>query len=325
MPTTIGKLNRESIEECRICDGELVELFPFGDTPKVVRCKDCRTESIRPLPTPEELADHYSGYPLTRTSDDQTLRLVPLAIETLKFYLAQTDLRSRPPPSIRFLEMGFGNGAGLWAGSKLGLQTYGVDLDPLSVSNAVAFADEHSLAATCVHGDVKALRSLDVKFDIVKASQVLEHVLDPVEFLSDIARAQTAGAYLIIECPNNDATFWQLKNRTRKMFGRLNYYNSLKLREHLWGYTKTSLPMLLKRAGYRTVMVRDYAAGNAIFEPESVLWYPTLATGLRYSIAHRTWGPFMYAGVRAFDSIASGLWHKGTGLAVLCQRQDSVD
>jgi SAM-dependent methyltransferase len=205
----------------------------------------------------------------------------------------------------------------------LGLQSYGVDLDSVSVSNAIEFARKHSFNVTCIEGTVATLAEQPAPFDLVKASQILEHVLDPPRFISEISALQPKGGYLIIECPNNEAAFWWLKNRARKMFGRLNYYNSLKLQEHLWGYNKTGLPMLLKRVGYRTVMVRDYAAGNAIFEPESVLWYPTLARGFRYSIAHRTWGPFMYASVGAFDSMASRLLHKGTGLAVLCQKQES--
>jgi 2-polyprenyl-3-methyl-5-hydroxy-6-metoxy-1,4-benzoquinol methylase len=311
-------------DSCFICAGPVADLFPFGDTPKVVRCLACRTESLRPLPTPSQVEQHYSNYPVTKTPEETILFLTSLSVKALRWYIKRMGFTDDALASLRFLEIGFGNGAGLFAGSRLGLQSYGIDLDPVSVSNANLVAKKHKFAVTCVQGGVSALRDLNIKFDIVKASQVLEHVIDPAEFLSEVARAQPVGGFLVVECPNNGAAFWPLKNITRKIFGRSNYYNSLKLQEHLWGYNKNSLPMLLKNAGYRTVMVRDYAAGNAIFEPESVLWYPTLANGLRYSITHRAWGPFMYASVRAFDSIASGLWHKGTGLAALCQKQDSA-
>jgi 2-polyprenyl-3-methyl-5-hydroxy-6-metoxy-1,4-benzoquinol methylase len=311
-------------DSCFICAGQLKISFPFGDKPRVVRCRVCGTESLRPLPKPADLKEHYRDYSLTKKSDDQILFLASLGVETLKFYLGNTELANKAQGDIRFLDVGFGNGAGLFAGSMLGFQSYGVDLNSVSVSNATNLARKHGFKVTCVEGTVATLAEQPARFDLVKASQILEHVLDPLRFISEISALQPKGGYLIIECPNNDAAFWLLKNRTRRMFGRLNYYNSLKLEEHLWGFNKNSLPLLLMRGGYRTLMVRDYAAGNAIFEPESVLWYPTLASGFRYTIRNRTWGALMYAGVRAFDSIASGLFRKGTGLAVLCQKQDSA-
>jgi 2-polyprenyl-3-methyl-5-hydroxy-6-metoxy-1,4-benzoquinol methylase len=314
---------KEVNERCHICNGPLTDLFPFGDAPKVVHCEDCHTESIRPLPTMKELEDHYADYVITKTPEDELLFLTSLSTETLGFYLKKTDYANTPASSIRFLEIGFGNGAGLFAGSKLGWQSYGVDLDPVCVANARTFAEKHSIPATCAQGGVHTLSHLGIKFDLVKASQILEHVINPVEFLSMIAQSQPAGGYLIIECPNNQAAFWRLKNKARASFDRLNYYNSLKLREHLWGYTRKSLPLLLQKAGYRTVFLRDYAVGNAIFEPQSVLWYPTLRNGIRESLKQRNLRPLLYPGVRAFDAVSSALLRMGTGFAALCQKVDS--
>jgi 2-polyprenyl-3-methyl-5-hydroxy-6-metoxy-1,4-benzoquinol methylase len=313
----------ESSALCAVCSGQVVNLFPFGRRPRVVRCLACHTESIRPLPTLFELERRYSNYPVTKASEDRILFLSSLSVKGLRWYAKRMGLTDDSFAGCKILEIGFGNGAGLLAAAKLGFQTFGIDLDPVSVSNATLLAQKHSLRLTCLKGDVSALAGLNMKFDIIKASQILEHIRDPIEFLSEIGRSQDVGGFLIIECPNNDAAFWWLKNSTRRMFNRLNYYNSLKLHEHLWGYNKNSLPKLLKRVGYRTVMVQDYSAGNAIFEPESVLWYPTLLNGLRYSMAGRTWGPLMYSSVRIFDLLASALWHKGTGLAVLCQKQEA--
>ena len=324
LPERYSDRQQHMTESCFICDGQVRSFFPFGDEPKVVRCRMCGTESLRPLPTPADLREHYRDYSITKTSDEQLLFLASLAVDSLKFYLGKTELADKPRGDIRFLEVGFGNGAGLFAGSMLGLQSYGVDLDPVCVSNATDFSQKHSFNVTCIEGTVTTLSKQSVRFDLVKASQILEHVLDPLRFISEIAALQPKGGYLIIECPNNNAAFWFVKNKLRRAFGRLNYYNSLKRMEHLWGYTKKSLRLLLEKSGYRVVFLSDYAMGNTIFEPQSVLWYPTLARGLRYTITNRTWGPLMYAGVRAFDSIASGLWHKGTGLAVLCQKQDSA-
>lgn len=66
--------------------------------------------------------------------------------------------------------------------------------------------------------------------------------------------------------------------------------------------------------------LRDYAMGDAIFEPQTVLWYPTLAQGVIGSLKARWWQPLGYAGVREFDWLSSRLFGSGTGLAVLCQK-----
>jgi 2-polyprenyl-3-methyl-5-hydroxy-6-metoxy-1,4-benzoquinol methylase len=308
---------------CNICGGQVINLFPFENSSTVIHCKICGTESIRPLPTPEQIENYYANYPTTKTPEEQIHYLTALSVEALQFYISKMNLRNNPPGCLRFLEIGFGNGAGLFAGYKLGFQSYGIDLDPASVSSAKAFAEKHTYAVTCICGDVTLLRTRDIKFDIVKASHILEHVIDPIRFLSDIAQAQPAGGYLILECPNNKAAFWFLKNRVRKAFNRLNFYNSLKLQEHLWGYTKKSLPLVLRKAGYRVLFFRDYAVGNVIFHPQTALWYPTLRDGFRQSLRYRRWHPLIYPSVRVFDSLSSKLFRMGTGLAVLCQKIES--
>lgn len=311
---------QQMTEACFICAGKLQNLFPFGDELKVVSCRVCGTESLRPLPTREDLNEHYRDYPLTRCSDERTLFLASLSVEALKFYLGNTQLADKPRGDIRFLEVGFGNGAGLFAGSMLGLESYGVDLDSVCVANAIDFARKHSVSVTCRQGTVAALAEQQARFDLVKASQIIEHVLDPFLFVSEISALQPKGGYLIIECPNNDAAFWFIKNKLRRAFGRFDYYNSLKRMEHLWGYTKKGLALLLEKSGYRVVFLRDYAMGDAIFEPQSVLWYPTFAQGVRHSIKARSWQPLAYAGVRQFDWFSSRLLGKGAGLSALCQK-----
>jgi 2-polyprenyl-3-methyl-5-hydroxy-6-metoxy-1,4-benzoquinol methylase len=305
---------------CRICDGPLSEKEPFGKSPIVVHCCECRTESLRPLPTPKELEDHYAGYHVTKTSEEDIRYLTELSVESLKFYLGKMNLRQSDKRPLTFLEIGFGNGAGLFAGAKLGFQSFGVDIDPTSAPAAESLAAKMDIKATCLCGDITAARKLGVEFDIVKASQILEHVIDPVEFLFGIAETQPGGGYLIIETPNNEAALWLVKNRMRKAYNRLNYYNSLKIKEHLWGYTRKGLPLMLEKAGYDITFFCDYASGNAIFEPQSVLWYPTLRQSARHLIKYKSWGAFLYSGVRIFDSLSSKLFHRGTGFAMLCQK-----
>lgn len=316
-------LTRETIqsEKCGICDANVRRLTPFEGETAVVSCTNCGTQSLRPLPTDAQLREHYRDYVITKTEDRQLFELISLGGQTLEYYLSKTALTERRRNEIRFLEIGFGNGAGLFAASKLGLRAFGIDLDPVCVSNAKEFAQQHGFNVMCFEGTVSELKALRERYDLVKASQLLEHVINPLRFLNEISSVQSAGGYLIIECPNNRAAFWRIKNLLRRKFGRTDHYNSLKLMEHLWGYTKKSLGLLLDSAGYDIVFLTDYAMGDAIFEPQSTLWYPKLLDGLKSSIRMRWWQPLGYAGVRQFDWLSSRLLKRGTGLAVLCRKR----
>jgi len=308
---------------CPICNGEILKLFPFDNSAMVAHCAECGTESIRPLPAREELEAYYTNYPTTKTAEDEIRYLTNLSVEALRFYIGKMNLSLGSFNDKRFVEVGFGNGAGMFAGCELGLRSYGVDMDPVGVANTKSLAEKWALDVTCSRDDVAGLRKFGVRFDIVKASQILEHVLDPYAFLSEISAVQSSGGYLIIECPNNDAAFWEIKNRARKVFNRMNFYNSLKLHEHLWGYTKNGLSRLLERAGYRVLFLRDYAVGDAIFQPQTVLWYSSVREGIRQYIKTRNSILLVYPCVRIFDQVASRLFRKGTGLAVLCQKVGS--
>jgi 2-polyprenyl-3-methyl-5-hydroxy-6-metoxy-1,4-benzoquinol methylase len=305
---------------CGICNGVVTEKYPFGPTPKVVRCVECGTESLCPLPTRAQLKQHYANYDVTNTNEEQVEFLTGLFANSLKFYLKRTNLTDQSLSSLRLLEIGFGNGSALFAAAQMGMDAYGVDLDESNVERAMSYALHRSIPVTLECGDEHSIDGFGLKFDLVKASQVLEHVIDPGEFLSSVAAVQEAGGYLMIECPNNESAFWSLKNALRKKFNRMNFYNSLKLMEHLWGYNKRSLAIVLENAGYRIVFLRDYASGNAIFEPQSVLWYPTIRQGIERSFKHRSPRHLFYPSARILDGLLSSVFSSGTSLAALCQK-----
>jgi cyclopropane fatty-acyl-phospholipid synthase-like methyltransferase len=220
---------------------------------------------------------------------------------------------------LRFLEVGFGNGASLLAAAKCGFQAYGLDLDATAVASLERRAREYGLGVQCIHGDVSSLDQ-DLRFDIIKASQIIEHTLDPLLFLTRLFEHQTSGGHLLLECPNNEATFWYVKNQLRRRYDRMNFYKSLKLNEHLHGFTKTSLQLILKQVGYEVMYCKDYPVRDPRFHHENLLWYPTLRQGLRNLVASGNVYVLLKSLIPPFDSMASRFRGQGTHLAVLAKK-----
>jgi SAM-dependent methyltransferase len=315
MTSAVGELR------CPICGAsDVTRCSPFEATQFwVISCRTCRHEAIRPLPSAEQLRHFYSGYPTTRTPVADLDFLVERSLEFLRDFVAATGLQARRLPELNYLELGFGNGASLFAAAQTGFRAHGIDLDPAGVARARERAAQYGLDIECEAASIEAYRT-DRPFHVVKASQIIEHTLDPGAFLSEISARQPPGGYLIVECPNNDGAFWRVKNLLRRRYGRMNYFSSLKIGEHLSGFTRRSLTLALGAAGYRIVRCHDYPMRHRWLQPENLLWYPSLREGISRTMRDGSAYHVQKALIALFDRAASACAGMGTHLAVWAQK-----
>src|SRR5437870_1039680 len=177
---------------CFVCGSNKIrQFFPFDDESHWVdHCRHCKTEILRPLPTPQELRKYYEGYGTTKTPEDQVEFLIDKSVAYFEGFFDVTRFDRRSTATSTFLEVGFGNGASLMAAAKLGFKAYGLDMDPECTRRVQEIACQH---AQTVHSTIGEISYLDpwLKFDVIKASQVIEHTLDPLEFLAGLAKHQS--------------------------------------------------------------------------------------------------------------------------------------
>ena len=83
---------------------------------------------------------------------------------------------------------------------------------------------------------------------------------------------------------------------------------------------RESLIRLVESEGYRVLSCRDYALGDARYQPETTVWYPGWGSALRKLLSGRGLIGCQYAAVRSLDSAASKLLAGGTGLALVACR-----
>ncbi len=98
----------------------------------------------------------------------------------------------------RVADLGCGGGLLSIALSRLGADVVGVDLSPASLRAGRDEARRQELACTFLHGDLNATPLRDASFDLVLASDVLEHVSEPACAVREAGRLLRAGGTLFV-------------------------------------------------------------------------------------------------------------------------------
>jgi 2-polyprenyl-3-methyl-5-hydroxy-6-metoxy-1,4-benzoquinol methylase len=192
-------------------------------------CERCGLLFANPLPDAAELARIYAPDGVWgRTRQHPPER--PMARRRLQrlFEPISSEFDVMHPPSgAAVLDFGCGEGALLDTLAARGWITHG--LDP---STKVAFPR---------HLEVVQLPEAP-QFDLVVVHHVLEHILQPLAVLEQLARATRPGGFLMASVPNLEAA---------DVHGDLEY--CLRSKTHVLAYTQPCLQWLTAAAGFRVV------------------------------------------------------------------------
>jgi SAM-dependent methyltransferase len=126
--------------------------------------------------------------------------------------------RAEPPPSPRILDAGCGTGRNVVEFSALG-DVEGVDLSP----TAVEFCQRRGLAGVR-ESAIEDLPFEDGRFDLILATDVIEHLPDDGAALAELRRVASPGGRLIITVPaynwlwsQHDRSWHHFRRYTRPM------------------------------------------------------------------------------------------------------------
>lgn len=204
---------------------------------------------LDPMPLPEDLhlayqeyythGDELAGPRAKRLAKcayrlvvDAFLSMVGIPQERKRAQLMFID-DSRP---LTLLDIGCGQGDFLAKMAKRGWSVAGVDFDPIAVQAA---RDRYGLDV-CV-GTVDSIIERGRKFDVVTISHVIEHVPEPVVFLSQCRRLLQPGGRVILKTPNVDSF-------GHRKYGRA--WRGLEPPRHLHLFTVRALHACARQAGF---------------------------------------------------------------------------
>jgi SAM-dependent methyltransferase len=185
---------------CPLCgDSTFKEIFEKKGR-HFFRCESCSLEKQHPLPTGQELSDYYEG------SFRDGLYKTFTAAEEMKRMTARQRLKEISPHvdmQGRWLDVGCANGEFINHLKEQGYQAEGIELS----DHAVNQAKERGLKVRC--GTMEVLGP-EEKFAGITAFDVIEHVLDPLEFLQQAVAHLEPGGKLAMTMPDKSSVFCKL-------------------------------------------------------------------------------------------------------------------
>lgn len=242
-------------------DGKTFEPTAYG---KVYRCERCGHGSVVPLPTPAEVPAFYALDEYYTQGKSHIRNIRPGILDKVLTKLAWTfDDGIDLAPALLALnlnagswvcEIGCGHGANLVDFMRQGHTTLGVDPDP----KAVAHAAESGVEVLLGTGEILPERVRSTRFDLVIMSHSLEHCIDPMLAVANVASILRPGGRFVCEVPNSGCKHFLWNTVCSEMFDaprHLHFYNTGSLRR-----TAESAGLQIESIQY-TGFTRHHGAG----------------------------------------------------------------
>jgi ubiquinone/menaquinone biosynthesis C-methylase UbiE len=183
------------------------------------------------------------GRPIKDYYEDLWERL-PAELDPPSFERRLKFLRDEARAGDRALDLGCGTGEFTEALARAGADAIGVDVAEAALARARARHPELEFHLVPFDGP---LPFEDGSFDLVWSSEVIEHVADTGQWLSEVRRVLAPGGRLLVTTPSH--------GRLRVAFGGVERFSE-PLGDHLHLYTRASLRTLLREFGFGEITVR---------------------------------------------------------------------
>ena len=161
----------------------------------VSECRQCGLGFLNPRPSWEELEPYYSaqyaayGHSHGARYDDE--------LTVVEARRTGTFRHIPIPDGKRVLDVGCGGGYFLRICAKLGAKVQGIEPSPIAAEQAL------SQGIPVFNGMIDTFETHE-RFDLITASQVLEHVPDPVAVLAKMRSLLAPGGMIWLAVPNAD-------------------------------------------------------------------------------------------------------------------------
>lgn len=219
---------------CPACMSDKAKRSGLKNGFEIMVCDSCDSIFSAHLPTQGEHQDYDEYY------SEETLA-VPEFIDRRVEEIVATFEGSKK--NSRLLDIGFGAATILKAARKLGWDAQGLEVSKPAIEHARALGFE------AFHGDLTAANYPDGYFDVVTASEIIEHLPDPQTFLKEIFRILRPGGLFWATTPSaNSLSFRLLRTEWSVVYPP----------EHLQLYSRNGLRQMLNQAGFDDVDLRTH-------------------------------------------------------------------
>lgn len=205
----------------------------------ILKCPGCGFMQTSPQLKSKEISDLYTNYYPKRDADIHAIVTEAKHIPNKK-EIYQKGLTNvchfQTKKGQKVLDIGCGTCQSLLEIRKLGGEAWGLDPD----RNSLSVAKKLKLKFHC--GTIYSCNFPRKYFDLITATQVLEHEINPLRFLKECKKYLKPGGKIILSFPNTDSFY-------RKFFGRK--WIHWHVPYHLNHFGKKSLIKLIQKSKYK--------------------------------------------------------------------------
>ncbi|MBI2995633.1 MAG: class I SAM-dependent methyltransferase [Candidatus Melainabacteria bacterium] len=227
--------------ECDLCKSKnLKTCFPYH-TYSLVECRNCKLRFLDPLPSPDELKKLYSSdyyfspdsnlYGYSNYKEDVNL-IVLTAIQrynTLRLILGKSS-------HLKLLDTGCAYGYYIDIARLYGWDVSGVEINEECVKEA-----KNKLNLDVRKGTLEEQHFPAETFDVVTCWDMIEHLLNPSNFLQQVNRILKPGGYFLLTTP--DVGSIPAKVLGKRWMGYKSY-------EHVYFFNKKTIKLYLEANGF---------------------------------------------------------------------------
>jgi SAM-dependent methyltransferase len=239
------------VEKCVFCDCSFFKKLPWfywrqEKKINVIECKNCGLATLEFIPEDiEEIynCEYLGGYPSTNYIEHKIKKFKNLYLKHIKFYC----------PQGRVLEIGSGFGPVLKLFKELNYEIIGVELS----AEVASIAKEISKTNIMV-GRFEEIDFPNEFFDCILAQDVIEHIKDPVYFLSKINGVLKKNGLVVLILPfefNYIGCFLEKYFNFKRDKGELH---------HLYFYRPNVLKKILNKTGFNILFKKEYYTWTTI-------------------------------------------------------------
>lgn len=262
-------MNQEKYKSCGICraEAELKSVdFPgyiAGKTYDIYECPNCNSSFVAPLEVDESIYDYiysqskelvgyerYHRYAELVKKFNNPSRFLATTEPSYWSVISEIKKDWRDPGSLDVLEIGSGLGYLTYSLNKAGYRCTGIDISDEAVTSA-----ERRYGSYFKTENIFSLTE-EEKYDYVIIMDVIEHVVNPVEFIEAATKLLKPEGRLLVTTPNKDSAPVQ---------------NSLWQSDappvHLWFFSEKSMIMLCEQISCKSEFVNFTKFNNKFFSP----------------------------------------------------------
>ena len=218
--------------KCLVCASKvLLDLNDYMDH-HLSQCKKCGFVFAKKIPSDKELEEHYKGY-------GRNDYLSPI---TIKRYNELLNTFEEFRKTNKILDVGCGIGYFLEVAKERGWDVYGTEY----TDEAIQICSSKGI--NMQKGILSSRNYQNEEFDIITSFEVIEHINNPIDELTNFYKVLRKGGLVYITTPNfNSLLRYRLKSE----------YNVICYPEHLSYYTPKTLKKLFTCVDFKTKKIES--------------------------------------------------------------------